>query len=89
MPSLVSCLTELSKSRTALTLSLSHCAEFRGQLDMLLSLVVDVTQLVMETAKSHHLLRWKMEREHMEDTHCRTIQDLAMEKVSIYQSWWR
>lgn len=79
MPSLVSCLVIYQTH--AWLVSVSHCPEFRAQLDMLLSLVVDVAQLVMEATKHRHLVRWKREREHMEDTHHCTMKDMATERV--------
>lgn len=58
-------------------------SEFRGQLEVLLSLLVGVAPLVMGGVKAAHLGGWQRERQELEASHHQAMQELAEKKVCL------
>ena len=57
-------------------------SEFRGQLDTLLSLLVELTPRILEEVKVRHLTLACKERERLQQDHEHTMSALSKEKVS-------
>lgn len=56
-------------------------AEFRGQLDSLLFLLVSVVPRVLDGVKVRHMMRWEGEREQLRATHSQTMEEMRRRKV--------
>lgn len=60
--------------------------EFRAQLDTVLSLLVGLTPLVLKGISRQYMTRWERERRDLEDSHQRTMETMAKEKVT-HEPW--